>query len=263
MSIKKIAGLCALCAIVFLPVCSSASQVELQAPAESASSLETVIPKLGRPGCDFRYEEGPGYKKFTDQGGHQYTLRFDSNDRLAEFDMPSGDGIIVYAGDTGVPIGLINKNTGAVLKIRPGRGPDWYRALLAQGKLPTVDKIIEQVCGKKPGQKLLGPDGEIIPDGWEDYLTQDYWMATFEANLNDWWADFLRQVTRTPCDDYDPCMQGCSDQYINWLLVSIAVAAGFAAADAPVSGAAAGTIGAFIGHAVYAECIGRCAVLCN
>jgi hypothetical protein len=248
--------------VALSPLWSVAAELEAQSsPDTSLASEENLLLMLQSTGCDFRFESGDGYRRITDQEGRQYTLFFNANNRLAEFDIPGGKGVVVYRSEGGGPVGVINKGTGQAFSLAKGPGPEWYRSMRAQWKLPTVEKIVGQICGNNPRSKYLSQDGEEIPDGWDLYLMDDYWIFTGFQALDDYWG---AKPPPPPQCDFEDCTNTCTDRDIFALLGCVVVAGSFAIVGAPLSGAIAGGVCAFIFHgAVYPECQRRCQVRCN
>lgn len=233
--------------------------LDTTAPGPSTSlEVDHSISMVKAGGCEFAVKEGPGYKEVTDRGGRKYTLTYDRDGRLAELFTPSSSHIVVYVGDSNRPVGVINSKTGAALRIPAQRGPEFIASMLAQGKLPTVDKILARLCTPQGDAKVL-PEEETYPQDFDIYLDESYYFETGMSDLDGWWITKPPEYPPIRCEQNFECHEECSSRAVVGGLVCVGVAATFAAARAPGMGAIAGAIcGATVFGAIIPECRTRC-----
>ena len=254
---------------LLLVVCFAGTATSAPTPDEQLSHPDSVSEIVAgttsqlvktAEGCEYLLEEGINFKKITDRAGRTYTLLFDENDRLTEFKAPGGKGgAIVYEQNTGRALGIVDMHTGVAMAL-PKAPPGFLSTLRAQGRLPTLSKIIGKVCAQRVQKVDDGEDWSVLPEEMQDQMYEDYWV---DVGLGDLDAIF---ALKPPPDPYNCQLQvECKDDCVDWnifnLLGCVAVTGTWAALGYPGGAAIVGTVCAVGAQVVlYPECRRRCEV---
>lgn len=160
------------------------SKSPLPATDSAAEQSADRLFKLA-PGCDFTLEIGDHHTRVTDSKGNSHLYTYFDDGRLARVISANSDVSIVYESNSRLPIAAIDAVTGKSRVIaRNDKGPDYYREMLAAGRLPSPDKFVLRICstnGNKQSGSLDDPlvDEWTNPDFWTADMAMDYDLSTF------------------------------------------------------------------------------------
>lgn len=157
------------------PIFSSTSAPAPDAPgAEAASALFKLA-----PGCEFSVEIGDQYNRLTDAKGRSVLMTFFPDGRVASVETDKTQLVVVYDSATGKARYISNPASGQAFPLESGKGAGWYKSLRAEGKLPSLEKLVARVCSSSGAKTDPIGDGDLLqdmtnPTYWEDMFWGDY-----------------------------------------------------------------------------------------
>lgn len=141
------------------------------------------------PGCNLTLEIGDHHTRVTDSKGNSQLFTYFDDGRLARVTSAHSDVSIIYETNSAIPVGAVDSVSGKTRAItRQGKGPDFYRALMAAGQLPSPEKLVSRVCSANKAAVPLDDSLEqeyMDPDFWVADMTMDFDLSTFGLDAID------------------------------------------------------------------------------
>lgn len=207
-------------------------------------------------GCGATVESAEGKTKIVDDRGRAFEFLYDG-ERLTEFRTPGGTFVVVYDGEKQRPLGYVNMETNKTVPIRPSPGPDFIKAVIAKGTLPTVEKMLGHICGREARAKDW-VSSFVVDEDYFVMMSEEYWDMTLSA-AQDGWFDIWANQKPPICDPQAECLDQCVQEDIFNLLGCVVVTGAFAIFGMPEVGVVAGVSCALIQRGgIYPRCQNRC-----